>query len=406
MSTFQAPKGFWAGGERVGIKKRKDALDLAIISSYSPCSVAATFTQNKFCAAPVILCRELLQKHPTNISSVVVTSGCANAVTGVKGLEDAKRIQKLMEISDYGKSFVMSTGVIGEYLPMDLIEKAFEAESPVGSKKFLSEEELGWQRAAQAFMTTDTSPKLASRQFKLGDGPVFTVSGIAKGAGMIHPNMATLLGAITTDVGIPAAVLQNCLKSAVDKSFNSITVDGDTSTNDTIVCLANGAAGSVETEEQITNFQSCLDEVCIDLAQKIVKDGEGATKFVTICLEGASTHEEAKTAAMCIAKSSLCKTAFFGEDANWGRIICALGYSGIQFNPTSVGLWLEGNNGPSLQLMQDGQPCKFDEGDAKPLLQQKEFGFRVKVGNGSGSATVWTCDFSLDYVTINADYRS
>lgn len=414
--SFSVPKGFLAGGGCVGIKKKADALDVAILHSTSPCTSASVFTLNRVRAAPVLVC-ETLRSTQVGVQSVFVNSGCANAVTGEKGLKDAWRLHEVMEETGYGKSFVLSTGVIGQFLPMEKIEKGIREKGCIGNgSNTLEESEQGWSQAAKAIMTTDLYPKLASRAVQTHTGETFTVSGICKGAGMIHPNMATMLAVLATDAAIPQPTLQSLLQSVVNRTFNCISVDGDTSTNDTVVLLANGQASpSPLAGEDLNGFETALESVCRELAQLIVKDGEGATKFVTITVEGGASFEECKKVATTIATSSLCKTAFFGQDANWGRIIAAIGYSGVQVTPSEIGLWLEESKAEDLPepttvttipLLLDGQPCPFDEDSASAILQKPQFSFRTRIGAGSHKATVWTCDLTFDYVRINASYRS
>jgi glutamate N-acetyltransferase/amino-acid N-acetyltransferase len=302
--------------------------------------------------------------------------------------------------------FVMSTGVIGVQLPMEKLEQGI----PHAVAQLRPN---GWPDAAQAIMTTDTRPKLVTKSVDL-DGIPVKLTGIAKGAGMIHPDMATMLSVIVTDAAITAARLQAALSAAVDQSYNRISIDGDTSTNDTVLLLANGMAGNPEIAEEgsaYAAFLRALTEIGTELAQAIVRDGEGVTKFVTIHVHGATSDAEAHRAANTIATSPLVKTAFFGSDANWGRILAAVGRAGITIDPTRVALYVtggatDGARLPELQLVAGGTPLVYAEAEASARFQQAELDVRVDLGLGQGSATVWSCDLSHDYVSINGDYRS
>jgi glutamate N-acetyltransferase/amino-acid N-acetyltransferase len=302
--------------------------------------------------------------------------------------------------------FVMSTGVIGVQLPVEKIEAA----APKLVEQLRPD---GWPAAAQAIMTTDTRPKLVTRQIEI-DGCEVRLAGIAKGAGMIHPDMATMLSAIATDAAIAQPLLQQALVAAVARSFNRISIDGDTSTNDTVIVLANGLAGNPEITHMgpaYDAFVAALSAVCTELAQAIVRDGEGVTKFVTVQVQGAVSDAEAHRAANTIATSPLVKTAFFGSDANWGRILAAVGRAGIHVTPATCSLFVTGGPAPGerlpeLQLVAAGMPLAYAETDAAARFRQPEIDVRVDLGLGDGAATVWTCDLSHDYVSINGDYRS
>ncbi|KAJ1922181.1 glutamate N-acetyltransferase [Mycoemilia scoparia] len=422
------PKGFLAGGSHCGVKKNS-APDLAMLFSQKPCTAAAVFTKNQFCAAPVQFDRSLLNKIAESgqqkIRCAVINSGCANAVTGTEGLENASRManaaNQFVSKHDGGSenvscaSLIMSTGVIGQQLPIGKIENGIK------DLKLDSTHEA-WMRAAIAHMTTDTFPKLRSVEYTLEDGDSATkyrFAGITKGAGMIHPNMATLLGTICTDVSISQPLLAKALLHAVNRSFNSISIDGDTSTNDTISVLANGAADesyvansgkytiSSENSEAYERFQTALTEFAVDLASLVVRDGEGATKFITIRVKGAKTYDEGKTIASTIATSALVKTAFYGQDANWGRILCAVGYSGVPVDTAKVNLSLIPSDGSkSLPLVISGEPLVVDEVRAKEILTLEDVSVEVDLGLGNETVQMYTCDFSHDYVSINADYRS
>ncbi|CAJ0906972.1 1079_t:CDS:2 [Entrophospora sp. SA101] len=398
------PKGFKATGLHCGIKKNGNK-DLALITSDKPCTASAVFTTNIFKAAPVLLSREIIDKKSgENIHSLVVNSGCANAVTGTKGFENAKIMSD--EVSKLtGKpssTLVMSTGVIGQNLPIDKITKGIHQIY----QQATTETHDGWMEAAEAFMTTDTFPKLRSGQFTLpSSGLKYNMAGICKGAGMIHPNMATLLATILTDLPITASALNNALKYAVDRSFNSISIDGDMSTNDTFAVLANGAAvANVNDKNLIVNdvqsidflkFRDDLTKFGTELAQLIIRDGEGATKFVTIHVKGANSYDEAKKVCSTIATSALVKTALYGQDANWGRILCAVGYSGIQsIIPNKVSVSFIPTDGTTpLKLLTFGEPENVDEARASEILKMEELEINVDLGIGNDEAKMWTCDF-------------
>ncbi|HAJ36399.1 MAG TPA: ornithine acetyltransferase [Chloroflexi bacterium] len=402
-------KGFDAGAVAAGIKKN-GATDLALVASRVPCRAAGVFTRNLFPAAPVIYDRQLLAFNPEAIHAVLVNAGCANACTGPEGNANARLAaeQTALHLGAHEHSvFVMSTGVIGVQLPMEKllagIPKVVETLAPDG-----------WPAAAAAIMTTDTRPKLATRQVILGDVTA-TITGIAKGAGMIHPNMATMLAVIATDAFIAQPLLQQTLTAAVDLSFNRISVDGDTSTNDTVLLLANSLADNEEITDAGSStyaaFSAALTDLCTELAQAIVRDGEGATRFVTVHVRGATSDVAAHQAANTIATSPLVKTAFFGGDANWGRILAAVGRAGIQVDPARCDLFIDGGpdaqtrNG-ELQLVAGGVPLPYSEDAASAIFAQPEIDVRVELGLGVGAATVWTSDLSYDYVRINGDYRT
>ncbi len=409
MTTSYAVPGFDAAGIAANIKK-SGAPDLTLIASSTPCRAAATFTTNKFPAAPVTYDQQVLNFNPTGIHAVIINSGCANACTGDEGAANARRtaeaVASALGANDHAV-FVMSTGVIGVQLPMDKllagIPKAVEQLRPDG-----------WDAASRAIMTTDTRPKLFTYTATIGGQPV-RFTGISKGAGMIHPNMATMLSTIVTDAHIAQPLLQQALRAAVGKSFNCISIDGDTSTNDTVILLANGLADHAEITSvdsaAYTTFVNALTSICIDLAQAVVRDGEGVTKFVTIQVNGAASDAEAHSGANTVATSPLVKTAFFGNDANWGRILAAIGRAGIAVEPANCSLFVTGGSTggermPELQLVAAGTPLPYQEADAAARFAQAELDVRVELGLGQGRATVWTCDLSHEYVSINGDYRS
>ena len=393
--------GFRAAAVHAGLKK-KGGLDFTLIVSDQPCVAAGTFTKNLVKAAPVLYDKATLAKNPTGIRAVAINSKNANAVTGEQGMRDAAEMARLVEEANglaANSTLVMSTGVIGVIMPMEKIARGVRlASAALGST---SEHAI---RASEAIMTTDTRPKRAARQVELS-GVTVTLAGMAKGAGMIHPNMATMLGTICTDVTINQAALQAALSYAVDRSYNCMTVDGDTSTNDTQVVLANGMAQNslIDSEDHpdFEAFRDALCDVCIDLAKQIAFDGEGATKYVTIQVNGLPTFEEARQIGRTIATSPLVKTALFGRDANWGRVLCAAGYSGVQFDPSQASLWFG-----DLQLLKDGTPMGVDEERALEILSEQEILITFTLQHGSANATIWTCDFSFDYVSINAEYRT
>ncbi len=406
------PLGFTFAGVAAGIKKT-GAADLALIVSDRPCAAAAVFTQNAFPAAPVLYDRGLVAGTPAGLRAVAINAGCANACTGDAGLADAAEMAAQTEAAlglPPRSAAVMSTGVIGPRLPMAKI--AVGVQTAAGA---LSAE--GWDAASRAIMTTDTRPKVAFREVGAGLASA-RIFGMCKGAGMIHPNMATMLSVITTDAAIEPDVLAEMLRQAVAVSFNAISIDGDSSTNDTVLLLANGASGrKLEAGSSgFSAFASALTSLCIDLAQQIVRDGEGATKFITVRVEGAASDADAKRAAKAIANSPLVKTAFYGSDANWGRILAAVGYSGAAVDPGKADLWIAAGTGRGdaetrghgelLQLVRAGQPFAYSEEAASAIFAEPEIVVRVQLGLGAGVATVWTCDLSHDYVSINGHYRT
>ncbi|MBI5473004.1 MAG: bifunctional glutamate N-acetyltransferase/amino-acid acetyltransferase ArgJ [Ignavibacteriae bacterium] len=390
------PKGFRAVGLHCGVKKTKK--DLALIVSDVPAVGAAVFTLNKVQAAPVVLSKQHLAVRKT-FRAIIVNSGNANACTGEGGYDDACTMADVTAavLGVYpSEVFVASTGVIGEPLPIEKILRGIQLAAGQ-----LDEGEH--ESAAEAIMTTDTFKKVATATFEI-DGKTVNIGGIAKGSGMIHPNMATMLGFVTTDAAFDPEVLQSLVKTAADKTFNRIVVDGDTSTNDMLVALANGESGIEPLEpgsEAYTIFASNLERVLKQLAIDIVRDGEGATKLVEIHVDGAWSEHDAVKAAKAIALSPLVKTAIHGEDANWGRIMAAVGYSGIEFDPAR--LEIEINNasilGPNYTVMlPNSEANKSLKGDFVELV--------VKLNCAEGNAIVWTCDFSEQYVVINGSYRS
>ncbi|KAI4150223.1 MAG: hypothetical protein LQ340_004207 [Diploschistes diacapsis] len=416
------PKGFSVSGTHVGVKASNTRLpDLALIASDRPCSAAAVFTKNKFQAAPVTISRETLQvRNGEGLRAIVINSGCANAVTGKQGLKDAISMASTVDSSissspvssSPSSTLVMSTGVIGQPLPISkILSKIPFAHST------LCHTHASWLAAARAICTTDTFPKLLSTTFTLPSSPgtTYSLAGLAKGAGMIHPNMATLLGIFATDAPVPASSLRPLLTHAVDRSFNSISIDGDTSTNDTVAILANGAAGGAPITSPTSADGRALQEILTSFAQTlsqlVVRDGEGATKFVRVRVTCAKDYDSAKAIASSIARSPLVKTALYGKDANWGRILCAVGYTPVQdagaVDPDSTSVsFVPVDGSPELRLLVRGEPERWDEERAKKILQGEELEIKVDLGTGEEEANYWFCDFSHEYVTINADYRT
>lgn len=391
-----APKGFKAAGVQAGIKK-SGKHDVAVIYSTVPASVAGVFTKNTMAAAPVAVSRLALESGVA--SAIVVNSGCANACTGEQGMQDAMAMAKLTaELLSIPKEDVLvaSTGIIGVTLPMKKVTAGIKA-----AVAELGQDEQ--EKSMLAIMTTDTFPKSCVYEFELGGVPV-RIAGIAKGSGMIHPNMATMLAFITTDAAIAPAMLKQALTDAVNVSFNMISVDGDTSTNDMASVLANGLAGNKKIEsmgEEYAAFTKVLTDVCIYLAKQIVVDGEGATKFLEIKVRGAVSFDDAKKAALAISKSPLVKTAFFGQDANWGRILCAVGYSEAAADPTKVSLSIG-----DMTIVKQGMGIALDEQALKKIMAEEEIKVVVDLGLGQEEATMWTCDFSYEYVKINGEYHT
>jgi glutamate N-acetyltransferase/amino-acid N-acetyltransferase len=391
-----APAGFLAGTACAAIKKAGKR-DVAVIYSSVPASAAGVFTLNRVKAAPVLISMERLAGGLAR--AVVVNSGNANACNGEQGMSDAMAMAAeasgILGIPEE-EVLVASTGVIGKKMPMDKVLPGVRAAAGQVSTD-------GGSLAAQAIMTTDTFPKEAAVNLKLG-GKTVTIGGTAKGSGMIHPNMATLLCFITTDAAVSPACLKKALKHAADLSFNMITVDGDSSTNDMAVIMANGLAGNKKIEDEGSDyayFREALTAVCTSLAKDIARDGEGATKMIEVKVLNAATDKDARLAARSIAGSNLVKTAVFGQDANWGRVICAAGYSGAAFDPEKVDIFLG-----DVQVAREGGSLEFSEELALEALRQSTVKITLDFKSGRGSATAWGCDLSYDYVKINADYRT
>lgn len=397
-----APQGFQAAGVSAGIKKNGKR-DLALIYAEKPCSAAGVFTQNLVKAAPVLLDMEHLEKTQGRAQAIVVNSGNANACTGAQGRQDALTMAELAA-AKLGLApeevLVASTGVIGQPLPMEKVKQGIELAVAALSK-------AGGREAVEAIMTTDTKPKEIAVSFSL-QGREVTLGAMAKGAGMIHPNMATMLCFITTDAAVAPEALHRALQRAVDATFNMLTVDGDTSTNDSVLVLANGLAGNEELNEGsdgYEDFVEALTYVCRDLARKIAADGEGATKLLEVVVKNAPSLQDARLVAKAVASSNLVKTALFGEDANWGRVLCAAGYSGARFDPEKVDIYLQSRAG-RIQTAARGAGLPFDEEAAARILKEQEITFVLDLQAGDAEATAYSCDFSYDYVRINADYRT
>jgi glutamate N-acetyltransferase/amino-acid N-acetyltransferase len=397
--------GFQAAGVACGLKDNGQP-DLALVVCDRPATAAAMFTTNTFRAAPVVYDLALLSRSHSVIQVVVGNAGNANACTGAGGLRDAERMARLTEAAlnlPADSTFVMSTGVIGHQMPMAKVEAGIRAAADALSG-------TGGADAARAIMTTDLVPKEAFLQARVGDTLV-SIGGIAKGSGMIHPSLvsasllhATMLSIIVTDAAISPVALKEALAHAVRASFNRITVDGDTSTNDTVVALASGGAGNPTIELGASDYQAfetALTRVCVSLAKQIARDGEGATRLVEISVQSAASDAEAEQAAKTVATSPLVKTAIFGADPNWGRVLAAIGRSGSQVDPTRTALWLG-----DVQLVSGGEPLPFDVEATRKALREPEVRLTADLGLGRGQATVWTCDLSYRYVEINAEYHT
>ena len=398
-----AAKGFQAASTAAGIKY-KDRKDMAMIYSEVPCKAAGTFTTNIVKAAPVKWDHNVVYNSKA-AQAVVINAGIANACTGEEGMgycrQTAEKVEKVLGIAA-DEVLVASTGVIGMQLPIDRICNGIDAMVP----QLKGDTESGTE-ASKAIMTTDTKNKEVAVTIELG-GKMVTIGGMCKGSGMIHPNMCTMLGFVTTDVNISKEMLQKCVSADVVDSFNMISVDGDTSTNDTLLVLANGMAGNEEITaegEDYDNFCKALHEITTFLAKKMAGDGEGATALFETKVIHAASKEDARTLAKSVICSSLTKAAIFGHDANWGRILCALGYSGAKFDPENVDLYFESKSG-KIHIFGNGVACDYSEEEATKILSDPEVTALVDMHMGDAEATAWGCDLSYDYVKINADYRS
>lgn len=391
-----SPRGFVAGAVACGLKP-SGKLDLAVVASEYPATAAGVFTRNRVKAAPLLVCQEHLSDG--RAQAVVINSGQANACTGEEGMVCARQTAEALA-NKLGLPptdvLVLSTGVIGVLPDITKLVPAITA---------LDLDASQGDAVARAIMTTDTRPKTAAVRLHLGEGMTAIVAGMAKGSGMIRPNMATLLGVVTTDVALTAHHAATALHDAVDRSFNMVSVDGDTSTNDTILLVANGASGAPPLEQdspQAHLFEAALLEVCQDLARQVARDGEGATKLIECVVTGARTEEDARQVAHAVIGSSLTKSAVFGNDPNWGRIICAAGYSGVDIEPDRLRLTLQ----KQFLLFQAGRPQPFDRAAASQSLQLPDVLIELDLGQGSAQATGWGCDLTYEYVKINAEYTT
>ncbi len=392
MSEWHLARGFRYAGIVSGLRSEPDRRDLAVIVSDRPAACAGVFTQNRVYAAPVQVSRSRLPRPDAR--AIVICSGNANACTGEQGLTDARRMAELVALElrcPAEQVLIASTGVIGRPLPMPILEAGIPkaVKEAVPGRDALS-------HAAHAILTTDTGIKIATRGF-----PDYTVTGFAKGAAMIGPNMATMLGFVLTDAAVTETDLHHILKSAVDQSFNCISVEGHTSTNDTVFLLANGS-GTPLAGPELAAFQDAVTSVCVELARKIATDAEGAEHLVTIEVDGCRTDAEAKQVAKTIAESALVKTAIFGADPNWGRVVSAAGYSGVMFDEKDLSMWMG-----DMLLYKSGTPVPFDAASASAYLKHnREVHFKLKFVLGSGRCTFYTCDLTTEYVRLNADYTT
>ena len=396
--TSSVPAGFRVAGVHCGIKRNPNKEDLTLVVADAPAVASGVYTQNLVCAAPVLLDRE---RTPSDaIRTVVINSGNANACTGQRGMSDAKEMTRLAAQAcgaEDQQALVMSTGIIGRHLPMEKIAAGIE-----NAAHQLGESDDHWQAAARGILTTDDGVKMAERRLEIG-GREINIAGIAKGAGMIGPNMATFLGLILTDAPLTVDDAQRLVKTAADHSFNCISVEGHTSTNDTLLLLASGAAGGGNLPgDQLDQFQSALTETCVELARKIPNDGEGATHLIVIDVTGCSDRASAKQIAQTIADSALVKTAVTGADPNWGRIVSAAGYAGVLFDPAEVDLCINGH-----LLYKNGAPVDFDEAAVSTSIKNhRETHIELSVGNAAGHCRFWTSDLTVEYVRFNSEYTT
>lgn len=403
-SGITAPKGFKATGGAIGIKKVKK--DMALISSDVPAVCSGAFTTNVVKATSVLRNIEIVKNKKNLINGIVVNSGNANACTGEIGVLDnqqmAKEFAKLLNVDEYSV-LTASTGVIGVRLPIDIIKKGIN-----DLYNFMDYDIESATKASEAILTTDTYNKEFAVEIEI-DKKIVKIGAMAKGSGMIHPNMATMLAFITTDINITQNLLDKALMSVVPDTYNMVSVDGDTSTNDTVLILANGLANNSiiddENDENYKKFVDALYYVNEKLAKELVRDGEGATKFIEVNVLGTKNESDAKNIAKSVIKSNLVKTAFFGADANWGRVICAMGYSGVDFDFSNIDIIYKSQKG-EIELIKNGKPIVFDEYKAKEILLEKDIYVYIDVKSGDKKAKAWTCDLSYEYVKINGDYRS
>ncbi len=398
--------GFKTAGVHAGLKK-DGGLDFALFVSDGDCATGAVFTTNTVKAACVQVNMARMRTHAAKIRAVVVNAKVANACTGQQGIDNAEATAVLVADKigcEPEQVLVLSTGVIGAQLPMDKIKRGVE----------LSHTELGncWPQAAEGITTTDTRTKMASAFVTLADGQTVQIAGVSKGSGMIAPNMATMLSVIVTDAALTQPQAQAMLSGVNETTFNRIVVDGDTSTNDTVFFMANGASGAaISTEADTAAFEAALEAVARKLAQDVVRDGEGVTKFVTLHISGAAADADARQIGNTIATSPLVKTAFFGSDANWGRIVAAAGRAGVPFDPSTAKLSIEVGERESVGedavlLFDGGMPTDYAEADAAAVMAAAAITVHLVCGDGPGEAVIWTCDLSYDYVKINGDYRT
>ena len=428
IDSFTLAQGFRAAATACGLKTSSvmgaSTLDIALIVADRPCSAAGVFTTNRVKAAPVLYDQEIIERNAGGIRAIIANAGNANACTGPRGMDDARQMAGL---TAYGlrcqpdEVLVLSTGVIGRHLDMEKVARG------IAEVTSTSAAHHGAPFAARAIMTTDTRPKVATQQLTIGDATI-TISGFCKGAGMIHPNMATMLAIVTTDAILAPELLQAALRTAIGRSINRVSVDGDMSTNDTALLLASGVSGVEITtaknakDEEGNNafalsavyesFVATLEEVCVELAKQIARDGEGATRLVEIAVTGALDEAQAHVVADSIARSPLVKTAIHGGDPNWGRVLCAAGYSGAAIDPDRLSLTFGAadrpgdNDSPAVQVVSNGLPTSYDERAAAATLHGNPVLITLDLGLGDAGATVWTCDFSAEYVEINAHYTT
>lgn len=399
-----APKGFKCAGLRAGVKPGKTNKDMAMIVSEVPAKIAGTFTKNIVKAAPVLWGKKIVEEQEV-VRAVVVNTGIANACTGAQGYEnvvtEAKEVAALLNIKPE-EVVVGSTGVIGQQLPMDVIKEGIKKLVPELKADRQSEEDASW-----AILTTDTKPKEAAVEVEIA-GKTVTIAGMCKGSGMIHPNMGTMLGFITTDAAIDKALLLELQRELIEDTFNMVSVDGDTSTNDTVFVLANGMAENKEITEKDADYEAFKEGLLYvnqSLAKQIAGDGEGCTRLFEVHVAGADSKENAKILSKSVVTSSLTKAAIYGKDANWGRILCALGYAGVDFDPVKVDISLKSADGV-IEIVKDGIATDYSEDEATKVLSADAVTADINVHNGDFEATAWGCDLTHDYVTINADYRS
>jgi glutamate N-acetyltransferase/amino-acid N-acetyltransferase len=394
------PAGFLAGTSACGLRDTPGD-DLALVVSEGDCAAAGVFTRNRVAAAPVTLDRQTLRDNSAAQRVIVINAGAANAATGRDGDQAARTTQieaaRLFDCRP-DQVLLMSTGVIGAPLDMSKLVPGLAL-----AKQGLSRS--AGPAAARAIMTTDTRPKYLAVEVELAGGAV-RIGGMAKGSGMIHPDMATMLAVLTTDAEIPPASLQQCLEVAIDHSFHRISVDGDTSTNDSVIVLANGASQVPVSSDDLPRFEAALTAVCVDLAQAIVRDGEGASKFVHLIVEGALSEADAVRVGRVVATSPLVKTALAGGDPNWGRILAAAGRAGVDFQPDAVSLWIGEGTAADVPLVEQGTPVPHSLAEAAAVMGGDEFAIRLDLGAGTAEAVVWTCDLTHDYVSLNADYHT